>query len=99
MQISQSKITVPHRIHELKNVPQLHGAFEHVVPSITTECNGIFGERPGEEGKCPAGSFVACYGRWVYVARGGVKSTASPIHNAHPSIFFVMLASTHRFVW
>jgi hypothetical protein len=48
MQISQSKITVPHRIHELKNVPQLHGAFEHVVPSITTECNGIFGERPGK---------------------------------------------------
>jgi hypothetical protein len=55
MQISQSKITVPHRIHELKNVPQLHGAFEHVVPSITTECNGIFGERPGKTTHALAG--------------------------------------------
>jgi hypothetical protein len=64
MQISQSKITVPHRIHELKNVPQLHGAFEHVVPSITTECNGIFGERPGEWTNALLGSFVAFYGRW-----------------------------------
>jgi hypothetical protein len=49
IQLSYSKITVPHRIHELKEVPFLHGQYteQTIPPTIRTQVGTRFGERPG----------------------------------------------------
>lgn len=49
MQISYSRIATPYRVHELKNVPFLHGRYTRKpnVPKITTQCDSTYGERPG----------------------------------------------------
>jgi len=49
IQLSYSRVVVPHRIHELKNVPNLHFPSSSVQSSITTRSEWQFGERGGTD--------------------------------------------------
>lgn len=49
MQTTHSRVTMPYRVHELKNVPHLHGKYSRPVrlPGISTSFTTMFGERSG----------------------------------------------------
>lgn len=51
LQLTQSRISAPHRIHELKNIPFLHSKHQRYSPipegKIITRPDSLYGERPG----------------------------------------------------
>lgn len=49
MQVSYSRVTVPYRVHELKQIPFLHGKYTRSpsLPQISTTFNPRYGERQG----------------------------------------------------
>jgi hypothetical protein len=60
--LTYSRIVLPHRIHELKNIPFLHGNFMRKPPDnlIQTQYTSLYGEVKGGQEIYPDAQ-VCCY--------------------------------------
>lgn len=86
VQLSYSKVVIPHRVHELKSVPFLHGQFMKppYSPIVRTKFDSSYGEKPG--------------GRDIYpndnghydLFDGELSVKAAPMQHSIPCVGFVI---------
>jgi ribonuclease Z len=79
IQLTYSRITVPHVIHELRNVPYLHGRFakQPPPPMVRTRFDPFYGEAPGSRDIYPDedGFYRLFEDEEVYVAAAAMQHT------------------------
>lgn len=87
LQLTYSKIGVPHRIHELKNVPHLHGRFGKLPQSFTisTVFSPEYGEQEGGRDIYPDEN-----GHYRLFEEDGVEVMAAPLQHTVPCVGFVI---------
>jgi ribonuclease Z len=88
IQLTYSKIAMPHRIHELKNVEYLHGKVQRyppVMPTIRTRAEARYGEQPGGTDIYPDAN-----GHYNLVEEGELSVKAAPMQHTIPCVGFVV---------
>lgn len=87
LQCSYSRITVPHVIHELKNVPQLHARFmkQPPAPMIRTRADPMYGEMEGSRDIYPDE-----HGVYACVDTDEITVLAAPMQHTVPCVGYVV---------
>jgi len=87
IQLTHSKIAVPHRVHELKNVPFLHEQFTRPPrrPKITTFFDSLYGEREGSRDIYPDSN-----GHFHLFSEEGMTVKAAAMEHTVPCVGFVV---------
>lgn len=85
LQLTFSKITVPHRIHELKNVEYLHTGQPPSPPSVRTNFDPVYGEREGGRDIYPEAD-----GSYFLFSEGPISVRAAPMQHTIPCVGYVV---------
>ena len=85
VQLTYSRVVVPHRIHELKNVPNLHKSKSSPTPTIRTRFDPNYGEREGSRDIYPDEN--GCY---KLLEEGDFTVTAAPMQHTVPCVGYVV---------
>ena len=85
VQLSYSRVVAPHRIHELKNVPNLHKSKASPIPTVRTRFDPNYGEREGSRDIYP--DEKGCY---QLFNEGDYTVTAAPMQHTIPCVGYVV---------
>ena len=85
VQLSYSRVVAPHRIHELKGVPNLHRYKTSPRPTIRTRFDPNYGEREGSRDIYPDKN--GCYHLFE---EGGFTVSAAPMQHTVPCVGYVV---------
>ena len=85
VQLTCSRVVAPHRIHELKNVPFLHGSRAPAMAKVVTRMDMNFGEREGSRDIYPDKEGV-----YHLLDEADLGVRAAPMQHTIPCVGFVV---------
>ncbi len=88
MQLTYSRVTAPYRVHELKNVPMLHGrgcGKSPTIPHFDSKFDSQFGEREGGNDIYPNSK-----GIYDLTEENNLTVAAAPMQHTVPCVGFVV---------
>lgn len=87
LQLTYSRVGVPHRIHELKNIPFLHGRYAKIptLATVKTRMDPYYGEQDGGTDIYPNEN-----GEYFLFDEDGYKVHAAPLQHTVPCVGYVV---------